>query len=36
MESELTAQGDPRTRGQGDVFEHYEYTGKPFNYERKK
>ena len=36
METELTAQGDPRTLGQVDVFEHYEYTGKPFNYERKR
>ena len=33
MESELTAQGDPRTLGQGDVFDQYKYEGKPFNYE---
>jgi len=36
MEAELTDQGDPRTLGQGEVFETYEYTGKPFNYDRKK
>ncbi|MFC1760730.1 sulfatase [Planctomycetota bacterium] len=32
MEADLTAQGDPRTLGQGDVFDQYKYEGKPFNY----
>jgi N-sulfoglucosamine sulfohydrolase len=32
MEAELTAQGDPRTLGQGEVFDQYKYEGKPFNY----
>jgi N-sulfoglucosamine sulfohydrolase len=32
MEAELTAQGDPRTLGQGDVFDQYKYEGRPFNY----
>ncbi len=32
METELTAQGDPRTLGQGDVFDHYPYQGKPYKY----
>jgi N-sulfoglucosamine sulfohydrolase len=33
METELIAQADPRTLGQGDVFDRYKYEGKPFNYE---
>jgi arylsulfatase A-like enzyme len=32
MESELTAQGDPRTLGKGDVFDRYKYEGKQFDY----
>ncbi|MCF7847591.1 MAG: hypothetical protein K9M45_01980, partial [Kiritimatiellales bacterium] len=33
MESDLTAQQDPRVLGQGDVFDTYKYMGRPFNYE---
>ncbi|GAA4237796.1 sulfatase [Postechiella marina] len=33
MEKELIAQGDPRTLGNGDVFDKYPYMGKQFNYE---
>lgn len=36
MEADLTAQGDPRTLGQGDLFETYKYVGRPFNYTPKK
>ncbi len=32
MDAELTAQGDPRTLGQGDVFDRYKYEGRPFDY----
>jgi len=32
MEAELIAQGDPRTLGQGDVFDHYIYYGKRLDY----
>ena len=28
MTAELTAQGDPRMSGQGDVFDHYEYANR--------
>ncbi len=33
MEAELTQQGDPRTLGQGDVFDTYLYDGPGLNYE---
>ncbi len=33
MEKDLIAQGDPRSLGQGDIFDEYNYEGKPFNYE---
>jgi N-sulfoglucosamine sulfohydrolase len=33
MEAELTEQGDPRTLGNGDVFDHYEYMGKRLDYD---
>ncbi|MDF7824832.1 sulfatase [Pontiellaceae bacterium B12227] len=33
MEKKLTAQGDPRTLGNGDIFDTYPYDGKQFNYE---
>ncbi|MDZ8117362.1 sulfatase family protein [Pontiella agarivorans] len=33
MEKKLTAQGDPRTLGKGDIFDTYPYVGKPFDYE---
>ncbi|NJB83550.1 sulfatase family protein [Wenyingzhuangia aestuarii] len=32
MEKELIAQGDPRTLGNGEVFDHYQYYGKRLNY----
>ncbi|NIJ44848.1 arylsulfatase A-like enzyme [Wenyingzhuangia heitensis] len=32
MEKELTAQGDPRTLGNGDIFDKYPYTGRQFDY----
>jgi len=33
MENELIAQGDPRTLGNGDVFDKYPYKGRLLNYE---
>ena len=36
MEAELTAQGDPRTLGNGDVFDKYPYMGKQLDYSKKK
>lgn len=33
MEAELTVQGDPRTLGNGDIFDKYEYDGTRLNYE---
>lgn len=33
MEAELAAQGDPRTLGNGDIFDKYQYDGKRLNYE---
>jgi len=33
MVAELTAQGDPRMLGQGDVFDRYIHEGRPFDYE---
>ena len=33
MEAELTEQGDPRTLGNGDVFDKYPYKGKQLDYE---
>ncbi|MGJ8642129.1 MAG: sulfatase family protein [Luteolibacter sp.] len=33
MEADLTDQRDPRTLGQGDVFDHYPYVGPAFDYE---
>lgn len=35
MEAELTAQGDPRTLGKGDVFDKYPYMGKQLDYSKK-
>jgi len=32
MEEQLTVQGDPRTLGQGDVFDLYKYRGKQYDY----
>ncbi len=32
MEAELTATGDPRMSGNGEIFETYEYVGKPCDY----
>ncbi|MBK1875330.1 sulfatase family protein [Pelagicoccus mobilis] len=32
MEKELTDQGDPRTLGNGDIFDEYPYTGKQLDY----
>lgn len=32
MENELTAQGDPRMMGQGDVFDNYRYFGRQLDY----
>jgi len=32
MEAELTAQGDPRTLGKGNIFDGYLYAGPTFNY----
>ena len=32
METELIAQGDPRTLGNGDVFDNYIYYGKRLDY----
>jgi arylsulfatase A-like enzyme len=32
MEADLTAQGDPRTLGQGDIFDRYKHEGRPFDY----
>ncbi len=32
MEAELTAQSDPRTLGNGEVFDRYPYAGRPFDY----
>ncbi|VGO15758.1 Choline-sulfatase [Pontiella desulfatans] len=32
MEKKLTAQGDPRTLGNGAIFDAYPYGGKPFGY----
>ena len=32
MEAELTAQGDPRTLGKGDVFDEYKYQGRSAKY----
>ena len=34
MEAELTQQGDPRTLGNGDVFEHYQYQGRKLKYNK--
>lgn len=34
MERDLTDQEDPRTLGQGDIFDRYPYMGKPFNYNK--
>ncbi|WP_136060262.1 alkaline phosphatase family protein [Pontiella sulfatireligans] len=36
MEQDLTDQKDPRTLGQGDIFDQYPYMGKQFNYNQKK
>lgn len=33
MEADLNAQGDPRTLGNGDVFDKYKYVGRPLDYE---
>jgi len=33
MEAELTEQGDPRTLGNGDIFDKYPYMGKQLDYE---
>ena len=33
MESDLVAQGDPRTLGKGYIFDEYKYEGRPFNYD---
>ena len=33
MEADLVEQGDPRTLGKGDVFEKYQYFGRPLDYE---
>ncbi|SDR70594.1 Arylsulfatase A [Polaribacter sp. KT25b] len=36
MEAELISQGDPRTLGNGDVFDNYPYTGKAYDYINKR
>ncbi len=36
MEAELTAQGDPRTLGNGDIFDKYPYMGKQLDYKLEK
>ncbi|QBG47297.1 heparan N-sulfatase [Verrucomicrobia bacterium S94] len=33
MEKKLTVQGDPRTLGQGDIFDAFPYAGKQFDYQ---
>ncbi len=35
MEAELIEQGDPRTLGNGDVFDKYPYMGKPLKYKNR-
>lgn len=36
MEKELIAQGDPRTLGNGDIFDKYPYTGRQYDYVNKR
>lgn len=36
METELIEQGDPRTLGEGDIFDRYPYVGKPKPFKKKK